>query len=962
MEILVIFILSFVPLLWFRGNQMILGHDSGFRLNPAEHLGNLLFGWHENANFGIDWSLYHGFIPIQLPEALASFMTGSIVWGQRLAFVWWFLIIGLSMVVFTRYFFPAKPFTLLRLVAPVYWMFNFYILQAWAIAERAKFSLYIALPLMIVIFFKTARNQVSIFTGAAYFGLLFFFTNGGGSPPLYGAIFVTFGLLVVFFLVTNFRVYVRRISLMALAFWCSFALFNAYWILPQVRLFSGNYAQAIEGRGGISGLIAWEQEISRHASIPNILRLQGFPGWYDNPAHPYAVPYLTHPILIIFSWVPVVAGICALIFLRKKFQKKDVPILVFLLMLGAVGLFFTAGSHPPFGVFYTYLMRHVPGFAAFRSSFYKFAPTVYLPVILYFSYSITLIYHGLAQKIRRVGFNETLAGLAIAAGIVLFHYPYLTGNIFRIEDSFTTRVDVPPYVAQMSGFIRSNTTDRNRILLVPPLDTGFINSPIDTYKWGFYSLDILQRIAANRSFLANDSNDNGITGLLYRALGERDTDTFIRLSQVAGVTHVLVRDDVMLSGEAVGKLRASEWNDRVSESPLFQEQYKMGEWTLYLVGLGAGAPAVYAASDIYEMLGNGSGDAYVVGHVLTGARPVLIKSKEAQQPFAPDSIKERFVEAECYFCKLHEYTRLLEAVTLPVLKNSRLPLLKNRQSDQAAKAVRQTQGTLPEIDARLSLASLLLAQGNPEGYRRQLEEIVGIIDRLAGRDRDVYANRAAAFAEAHANTVRGQEAQTIIKEIRSRLEPYVWRAQGDIYRFGVTVPEAGSYRLWFKETEAYGDSIVVDGVTRSIGGPLFLEAGYHRIALTATTPSSSDSIASPVFLRQPAEAAAREVPNVTFTKVNPTQYEVKVEDATRSFWLVMNQRFDPRWVISASGVRQQFNHLEANGFANAWHINKTGTFTLSLSFAPQRQFYLGAVISVISWVAGIAYIARSTKR
>ena len=67
-EIIVIFFFSLTPLLWLKGSEVIIGHDSGFRLNYLDHLRNLFFSWNPVQNFGADWGILKGFLIIQAPE------------------------------------------------------------------------------------------------------------------------------------------------------------------------------------------------------------------------------------------------------------------------------------------------------------------------------------------------------------------------------------------------------------------------------------------------------------------------------------------------------------------------------------------------------------------------------------------------------------------------------------------------------------------------------------------------------------------------------------------------------------------------------------------------------------------------------------------------------------------------------------------------------------------------------
>lgn len=203
LEVLFIFLLSLTPFLWLKGNEVILGHDAGFRLNPIGHLKSLLYSWSPIANFGTDWSLFKGFLIAQLPEAVFTSLTGSLTWGQKLTFVFWFFAMGISMYVFVKNFFPQKKFWIFRIFSSTFYMFNFFILQAWFIAERAKFSMFAALPLGLLIIYKTLSREYRLLKGAILFSFLLFFLNGGGSPPNYGAIILVYLLAFLYLTLTN---------------------------------------------------------------------------------------------------------------------------------------------------------------------------------------------------------------------------------------------------------------------------------------------------------------------------------------------------------------------------------------------------------------------------------------------------------------------------------------------------------------------------------------------------------------------------------------------------------------------------------------------------------------------------------------------------------------------------------------------------------------------------------------
>lgn len=66
------------------------------------------------------------------------------------------------------------------------------------------------------------------------------------------------------------------------------------------------------------------------------------------------------------------------------------------------------------------------------------------------------------------------------------------------------------------------------------------------------------------------------------------------------------------------------------------------------------------------------------------------------------------------------------------------------------------------------------------------------------------------------------------------------------------------------------------------------------------------------------------------------------------------------WIAYVNGkqIHNEY-HFIANGYANAWYINKTGTYTITLEFWPQKLFYIGAAISITTITLSTLYIAKN---
>lgn len=122
---------------------------------------------------------------------------------------------------------------------------------------------------------------------------------------------------------------------------------------------------------------------------------------------------------------------------------------------------------------------------------------------------------------------------------------------------------------------------------------------------------------------------------------------------------------------------------------------------------------------------------------------------------------------------------------------------------------------------------------------------------------------------------------------------------------------------------------------------------------------------NPVFLRESEIAVVEQAPpEVNFEQMNPARYKVRVNNSQEPFFLVLSTAFDHRWnayfttdrprniiesvseSISGDLVPSK-NHLVVNGYANAWYIEKLGSFEMFLEYSPERGFIIGQKFSVV---------------
>ncbi len=966
-----VIILAFPPLLWFRDGYVLLGHDAGFRLDYLSQLPNVFYSWNSTYNFGIDWSMFKGFLVTQFPEVTFSVLTGSFAVGEKLSLIFWFALMGIGMLTLLRSVFPAPTYRLFRLFSSTFYMYNFFILSGWTIGERAKFSLWAALPIGLLLIYNVFVRNHSVIRNGICFGLLYFFLNGGGVLPLYGGTVVVLGLAFVYFTILRFRKdgwsAVWFCSKVISAFVLPFVLLNAYYIVPNVGLLKTSYGSSVAAQGGIDGLIAWERGISQNASFFNVIRLQGLPDWSPGAAQQYIHAFLTNPFLIIFSFIPIVSIILGFAWIRFANSTKEQRLLViFLILLLPFGLVLTMGTHPPTGILYEFAMKKIPGFVMLRSSFYKFAPAFWFPMIVLSGYFL----NQLLLRVKKSPKVYQIIGICAIIGLLAYHYPFFTTDAFTLSDNFSTRVRIPSYLADITTQVKSHVEESSAILVVPKMEMYFPDLPVDTYTWGYFSLDILPRNAINRRFIANDGH-NPIVQSLYNALYAGDAEATTYLAGVLRIDYILWRGDARLSVQTQLYDSPDIAKTLLDTNPDFKRIFETESWSLYKIIRQEVEQKIYATTSVAAYRGSDEAAGFLIQDKEVRDTLTLAKIQDTSQ-LQNMPYQRLFFEAECSMCVKNEFQSLVDSIALPnkrLTPASPLFMFETWRQSQLTKRV----ANLPNerIDADLALAQNFLSYVNalnrPEyfvQYLSYMNDAMGTWDGFKGRDRNTYAIRLLAYIESHVHALASLQGMSgadavsqRLDEMTKNLQRNVWMSEGSTYRYMILLDEEGTYELEMNTNPSDVVHISLDGVTHQLGSPARLTSGLHTIEVSLV----DEHVWRPyVFLKKSIQRDFGSPPHITFTKLNPTKYIAHVNNSSdRQFLLVFKEQYDPRWTTSITGA----THVMVDGFANGWIINTPGVYDVEVYYMPQGYFYIGLVITGGTiLIIGIAYGMSIMKR
>jgi hypothetical protein len=96
-------------------------------------------------------------------------------------------------------------------------------------------------------------------------------------------------------------------------------------------------------------------------------------------------------------------------------------------------------------------------------------------------------------------------------------------------------------------------------------------------------------------------------------------------------------------------------------------------------------------------------------------------------------------------------------------------------------------------------------------------------------------------------------------------------------------------------------------------------------------------------------------PKITFVQNTPTKVTVHISNATTPYYLVFRETYDPHWAafyLNGTEVNPR-DHIAVNGFANAWYMNKTGNYTVTLYYTLQTDAWIAWGVSFAALFATI---------
>ncbi|MGH9299394.1 MAG: hypothetical protein ACRDZT_05710, partial [Acidimicrobiales bacterium] len=111
-------------------------------------------------------------------------------------------------------------------------------------------------------------------------------------------------------------------------------------------------------------------------------------------------------------------------------------------------------------------------------------------------------------------------------------------------------------------------------------------------------------------------------------------------------------------------------------------------------------------------------------------------------------------------------------------------------------------------------------------------------------------------------------------------------------------------------------------------------------------------------------APALAAPTVQVRKADATSATLRVDGATKPFWLVLGESFDKGWVAQIAGGRSLGTSSLIDGYANGWYVvpGRQKDLTVDLVWQPQREVDVAIAVSLVAVLCCIALATEVSRR
>lgn len=980
-----------IPVLWYNGQEIIVGADLTFPLNPAEYLETIFQLW-RRVGLGGNSAISLTTLPFYAPMALFDWLGFSLKMVQQFHFGFWLALPALSMFYLTGVIFKDFRYKLYgQLVAVSVYIFNSYEV-VWA--DSARMAVWVGLPLMFAFFVQGLNEPKLWWRWSMAIAIASVTTStAAANPPM----FIMFAAIFIFWLIfqlvfnsslRNINALIKIGKFLALTITLSL-LINLFWIVPYGNVLLNDYRGALTS--GLAGIqfTDWLGPLSTNTSILNVFRLQGawdwYAGWQGEPYVPAAFPYQHNIFYLVWSLCVPILAFSALLF---KVKSKNRQWVVFFSALALLGLLMGAGSHPPTGKVYQWLLDTMPFLSIYRSPWYKFTTWTVSGYSLLSGMSIMLLIEYLSSKqsswpswwpnkLRlniKVGFSGLVSLIII--GNLIYSSGLVLGKVFPKREErkrlHSAHVTFPAYFFRSADWINAQTGDW-RILQLPAQEAF-------NYKWGLGALMDMTIFSFKQPTIwwpeqtgsgpAKSGGESMIKQAYNRLYAAQDLNLG-RLYGLLNIRYLLQKDDIDYS--FYGGIDSPEFVKQKIDEQNFKLAHQEGPWNFYEINSEDQRPLIFSTNRLIQTNSDEKDlvatilspiyrqtDTYTNQKVETPSTKIN-KGYSARAKIEQSVIVEDQLQVPIEALVDGNFLLSFKAVEPVTVMIDNLP-----QVVETVNQVSQVKLNLKAGEHILGLklvgglANLIENANFEQGIGEQPIDSSQTWPGTAQFSAELVNDGSSGLAVRVSSRNHSAAMRRGFKDFESDRQyllsfDYRW-LKGQPPKFGVWqeqafVIEPGQELA--KKTEWTQFQTVFQPRSTAQGVQLFLYADPTKEGIeTIIDYDNIKAIKLPklldsLTLSTDATISTEQSPSLSFKRISAGAYQVTVSQANQPYIINFLEQFDRGWQLTKlDGSLLKAEHFTAFGYANGWAINSPGSYDLLLKFKPQNTFQVVAFLSV----------------
>lgn len=1015
LDIVLILAIGLLSITWFRKNLLFDVGDFGLPINRQYYLEISKTLWVKTST-----GIRNQLSPVSLLFAVFSYFTELIniplITYEMVIFYIWFTMSGISTYILLNIMGARR---IIKISASLIYMMNpFSLIIIWAIGQGMIQKPYAFFPLIVGLYIWGIKKQKK-FKYAILTALIWLITGLFGPDAnlqftaIYWIAIAVFLLIyVIAYLIAGKIKCVIHSIYFTVVFFSAWIILNLFWIFP-ISIYMEHHLDVFiyyQAKVYASNLIIFRQN---SAHILDSIRLLGY--WAFNPNigdlggvyYEFAEAYST-PLFVLISFLFPILSILS-------FFKKDIKLenLIFGVIL-IIGIFFVKGSLDPFGEFNEFLFMNISILQAFRNPYAPGMMLLALSVSVLTATGIGVVYENL-EKLKALEyyrfkrFAEPLRAfpilvlLFLLVGLLVF--PFWTGDISRPLQKYpftSTRTQIPDYYYQFSKWDLAQVGDYR--LMEMPLAHGY--NYIYRWNYGYVGPSKLPYFTNKEVVHAQTLLPLYDLTLDAQAGMELPDTSFSKLVGLMSVRYIVLHNDTdwevieypyLNPYKGANLLTVSE---TIRRSGLIKKE-KIGE--LFLYENKFVTPRVFATSK-YISIADVQSLPYFVS--LTDPPSAIIINKQSKfYQIINDTIK--FDAMGFYFDANNDVN------TTFFVKNEGLyKLIFGSYADirsiddnlfDLSGTVRPKADNLLNLSGGISIWKSQETTKAEDSFEIHDNSVEWKIDQKykGRRILNLPLNYPSDFTNARLAVLMSgnNSSNTFIFQVYSKNGHFInWNVKDDWkgFRFltfslnkfdGSSTAISGSYVSPLDVNNIFQLSIYYDNPnSKSEGGvnsvrissifklrseskylinpdPIFLSKGYHTIRFSVPEHSLG------VYLKRVVPEVDNQL-EISYQRISSSECHIGIRNASKPFLLVFSDSYDEGWEAYYGDLKYVMiwspkdklidDHFQVNGYANAWYIDKTGTFEITLYFVPERALSISLVISAVAILASTIYLIWST--